>query len=75
MGMVRDYGFAAERQDQLWALWALWRRCDSPRSIAKNLGRNNQRVRNFLLQAPVSRSAYAQYRACADGRFPRSGST
>ena len=22
MGMMRDYGFAAEQQDQLWALWA-----------------------------------------------------
>ena len=36
-------------------------RLDSPRSIAKNLGTNNPRVRKFLLQSPGSRSPTAMH--------------
>jgi IS30 family transposase len=46
--MVRDFGFTAEQQDQLWDQW---RRGDSLRAIARDLGSKNNTVRRFLLQS------------------------
>ncbi len=46
--VVRDYGFTVEQQDQLWEQW---RQRDSLRTIARDLGTNNQKVRNFLLRS------------------------
>ncbi|WP_104118393.1 IS30 family transposase [Arthrobacter sp. B1805] len=46
--MVRDFGFTAEQQDQLWDQW---RRGDSLRAIARDLGSGSNTVRRFLLQS------------------------
>ncbi len=46
--MVPDYGFTAKQQDQLWEQW---RQRDSLRTIARDLGTTNQKVRKFLLQS------------------------
>lgn len=46
--MVRDFGFTTEQQDQLWVQW---RQRDSLRTIARDLGATNQKVRRFLLQS------------------------
>jgi IS30 family transposase len=46
--MMRDFGFTAEQQDQLWGQW---RRGDSLRAIARDLGSKNNTVRRFLLQS------------------------
>ncbi len=48
MEMVRDYRFTTEQQDQLWVKW---RRGDSLRTIARDLGSSNHSVRRFLLQS------------------------
>jgi hypothetical protein len=45
---VRDYGFTTEQQDQLWEQW---RQRESLRTIARDLGTTNQKVRKFLLQS------------------------
>lgn len=46
--MSRDFGLTAEQQDQLWVQW---RRGDSLRTTARDLGSNHQSVRRFLLQS------------------------
>ncbi|MPY10743.1 IS30 family transposase [Arthrobacter bussei] len=46
--MVRDFGFTAEQQDQLWVQW---RQRDSLRTIAMDVGTTHQKVRRFLLQS------------------------
>ncbi|MHA7279852.1 IS30 family transposase [Arthrobacter sp. MDT2-2] len=46
--MVREHEFSSEQQDQFWKQW---RQRDSLRTIARDLGTNQQRVRNFLLRS------------------------
>ena len=46
--MVREHGFSSEQQDQLWEQW---RQRDSLRTIARDLGTNQQKIRNFLLRS------------------------
>lgn len=46
-GVVRDYGFSAAQQDELWRLW---KEGASLGSIARSLNGELQHVRRFLSQ-------------------------